>query len=112
MLALLLIGELTAGGYSPVRAPHLVGLTRGAAMVRAQRFGLNPTTRPVAGDAAAGTVVGQRPRAGRMVATGTQILLLVSTGPQQPVIVPPPTGGKQGPGPSHGHGHDKHKGHD
>jgi len=112
LLALLLIGELTAGGYSPVRAPHLVGLTRGAAMVRAQRFGLNPTTRPVAGDAAAGTVVGQRPRAGRMVATGTQILLLVSTGPQQPVIVPPPTGGKQGPGPSHGHGHDKHKGHD
>jgi eukaryotic-like serine/threonine-protein kinase len=110
-LLFLIVGILTAGNVSTVRTPHFVGLTQGAAVARAERAGLHPRARVVTSDARAGTVVDQRPVAGKMIPAGAPVTLSISSGPTAASPPPPPSpspkppkGNEKGHGPGHGHG--------
>jgi hypothetical protein len=107
-LALLffLVGVLTAGSVSAVHTPHLVGLTQQQALVQAQRVGLDPRIQIATSDGTAGTVVDQRPTAGKMVLSGAHVTLFVVSGPQTPVQPSPPPAQKPEKGKGHGPGHD------
>jgi eukaryotic-like serine/threonine-protein kinase len=107
-LALLffLVGVLTAGSVSAVHTPHLVGLTQQQALVQAQRVGLDPRIQIATSGGTAGTVVDQRPTAGKMVLSGAHVTLFVVSGPQTPVQPSPPPAQKPEKGKGHGPGHD------
>jgi serine/threonine-protein kinase len=111
-LVLTVVGVVTSGGAAPVKVPRFVGLREVVAVQRAERLGLVPVIQRSHGDVTAGTVFGQRPGRGMILATGSPIVLSVSLGPFQlpvtPSPGPSPKGGDHGPP-----GHDHHgKGND
>jgi hypothetical protein len=113
-LLFLIVGLLTAGGVSAVHTPHFIGLTRQQAVARAERFGLDPRVQVQTGGGTAGTVIDQRPPAGKMIVTGAHVTLVVASEPQ--VTAPPPSPPAEEPKPGDkGKRHEDHgkgKGHD
>jgi serine/threonine-protein kinase len=92
----LLIGmSVTAviiGASGHVVVPRLTGLTRAAVRTRARHLSLEPSFRKrYDARVRKGRVIAQTPRAGRRVADGSTIHIVVSAGPP-PVTVPPLAG--------------------
>jgi eukaryotic-like serine/threonine-protein kinase len=112
-LLFLIVGVLTSGGVSAVHTPHFVGLTQQQAVARAERFGLDPRVQVQTDGGPAGTVVDQKPPAGKMTVTGAQVTLFVASEPQVTVPSPSPSPAEE---PNHekgkGHKEDHGKGHD
>ena len=73
-----------------VRVPNVVGQSRASATGELQKIGLVPKTAVVASPKRKGTVVAQSPAAGKVVATGSGVLLNVSRGPSSGGAPPPP----------------------
>jgi hypothetical protein len=75
-----------------VKVPRLTGLTRSAVAAQARRLALRPTfAKRYDARARKGIVIAQRPRAGRRVAEGSAIRVVLSAG-APPVKVPPLAG--------------------
>jgi len=73
-----------SSGANPVVVPRLVGQTQGDAVQALTALGLKPLLQNVPSDQPAGTVVGQKPPAGKEVDKGAEITVNVSTGTGQP----------------------------
>jgi beta-lactam-binding protein with PASTA domain len=73
-----------SSGAKPVVVPRLVGQTQGDAVQALTALGLKPLLQNVPSDQPAGTVVGQKPPAGKEVDKGAEITVNVSTGAGQP----------------------------
>jgi eukaryotic-like serine/threonine-protein kinase len=69
-----------SSGAKPVVVPQVVGQTQGSAVNRLTGVGLKPVLRNVGSSQPAGTVVAQKPPAGKEVDKGSQVTLNVSTG--------------------------------
>jgi beta-lactam-binding protein with PASTA domain len=69
-----------SSGVRPVLVPQVVGQTQGAAVTALTRAGLKPVLRNIGSAKAAGTVVAQKPPAGKEVDKGSEVTLNVSTG--------------------------------
>ncbi len=67
----------------PVVVPRVVGQTQGAAVQALTALGLKPVLQNVPSDQPAGTVVGQKPPAGKEVDKGAEVTVNVSTGTGQ-----------------------------
>ena len=88
LLSAMIAGALVLGGAGRVRVPRLIRLTRGQVRARTRSLALGATFRfRYDGRARPGTVIGQRPRAGREVVQGATIQVTLSAGPA-PVKVP------------------------
>jgi eukaryotic-like serine/threonine-protein kinase len=89
--ALLLVAGMIAGAIAlapgRVKVPRLHGLTRAGASVRLHRAGLHGRFTRHYSDSAAGTVIGQAPRAGVRADDGSTVAVTLSRGPA-PVPVP------------------------
>jgi len=112
-IILLIIGLVASGSTERVRMPRLVGLPQIVARAKAEHLGLNPVITPKTSTSAAGTVIAQRPYAGRRVPKGIAVFLTVSTGqgavttptsPSPPAPPPPHHEHKHGKGEHHGNG--------
>jgi eukaryotic-like serine/threonine-protein kinase len=81
---LVFAGVYLAGALDRVKVPELHGLTRSEALSQLQDRGLSPQvdTKPD-GSIEAGLVIGTDPAAGGTVASGSDITVNVSTGPEQ-----------------------------
>lgn len=73
-----------SSGAKPVVVPRVVGQTQGAAVQALTAVGLKPVLQNVPSDQPAGTVVGQKPPAGKEVDKGADVTVNVSTGTGQP----------------------------
>jgi eukaryotic-like serine/threonine-protein kinase len=73
-----------SSGANPVVVPRLVGQTQGDAVQALTALGLKPLLQNVPSDQPAGTVVGQKPPAGKEVDKGAEVTVNVSTGTGQP----------------------------
>jgi len=73
-----------SSGTKPVVVPRVVGQTQGAAVQALTALGLKPVLQNVPSDQPAGTVVGQKPPAGKEVDKGAEVTVNVSTGTGQP----------------------------
>ncbi len=73
-----------SSGARPVVVPRVVGQTQGAAVQALTALGLKPVLQNVPSDRPAGTVVGQKPPAGKEVDKGADVTVNVSTGTGQP----------------------------
>ena len=73
-----------SSGAKPVVVPRVVGQTQGAAVQALTALGLKPVLQNVPSDQPAGTVVGQKPPAGKEVDKGAEVTVNVSTGTGQP----------------------------
>jgi beta-lactam-binding protein with PASTA domain len=73
-----------SSGAEPVVVPRVVGQTQGAAVQALTALGLKPVLQNVPSDRPAGTVVGQKPPAGKEVDKGAEVTVNVSTGTGQP----------------------------
>jgi eukaryotic-like serine/threonine-protein kinase len=73
-----------SSGAKPVVVPRLVGQTQGDAVQALTALGLKPLLQNVPSDQPAGTVVGQKPPAGKEVDKGADVTVNVSTGTGQP----------------------------
>jgi beta-lactam-binding protein with PASTA domain len=73
-----------SSGAKPVVVPRLVGQTQGDAVQALTALGLKPLLQNVPAAQPAGTVVGQKPPAGKEVDKGTEVTVNVSTGTGQP----------------------------
>jgi beta-lactam-binding protein with PASTA domain len=73
-----------SSGAKPVVVPRVVGQTQGAAVQALTALGLKPVLQNVPSDRPAGTVVGQKPPAGKEVDKGAGVTVNVSTGTGQP----------------------------
>jgi beta-lactam-binding protein with PASTA domain len=73
-----------SSGAKPVVVPRVVGQTQGAAVQALTALGLKPVLQNVPSDQPAGTVVGQKPPAGKEVDKGAEVTVNVSTGAGQP----------------------------
>jgi beta-lactam-binding protein with PASTA domain len=69
-----------SSGVKPVVVPRVVGQTQGAAVQALTKVGLKPALQNVPSDKPAGTVVGQKPAAGKEVDKGSAVTVNVSTG--------------------------------
>jgi beta-lactam-binding protein with PASTA domain len=69
-----------SSGARPVVVPRLVGQTQGDAVQALTALGLKPLLQNVPSDQPAGTVVGQKPPAGKEVDKGAEVTVNVSTG--------------------------------
>lgn len=69
-----------SSGATPVTVPRLVGRSQGDAVAALTKLKLKPVLQNVPSDKPAGTVVGQKPPAGKEVEPGSQVSLNVSTG--------------------------------
>ena len=69
-----------SSGAKPVVVPQVVGQTQGAAVNALTAKGLKPVLHNVASSRPAGTVVAQKPPAGKEVDKGSRVTLNVSTG--------------------------------
>ena len=105
-ILLVILGVVLSGARGQVRMPHLDGLSRHAAKVKAEHLGFDPIFRQSQSDLAAGTVIDQLPTAGRRVPEGITIFLTVSSGPVATTPLSPPS-----PSPAPGHGDHGGKGH-
>jgi beta-lactam-binding protein with PASTA domain len=72
-----------SSGAKPVVVPRVVGQTQGAAVQALTALGLKPVLQNVPSDQPAGTVVGQKPPAGKEVDKGAEVTVNVSTGTGQ-----------------------------
>ena len=72
-----------SSGAKPVVVPRVVGQTQGDAVQALTALGLKPVLQNVASDQPAGTVVGQKPPAGKEVDKGAEVTVNVSTGTGQ-----------------------------
>ncbi|MGW0160641.1 Stk1 family PASTA domain-containing Ser/Thr kinase [Mycobacterium sp. NPDC003323] len=84
VLALVVAGIYVVGAMNRIQVPDVQGLDRATAVSQLQDSGLNPTvdTRPD-GTVEAGQVIGTEPAAGSSIASGGDITVNVSTGPEQ-----------------------------
>jgi len=73
-----------SSGAKPVVVPRVVGQTQGAAVQALTALGLKPVLQNVPSNQPAGTVVGQKPPAGKEVDKGAEVTVNVSTGTGQP----------------------------
>jgi beta-lactam-binding protein with PASTA domain len=73
-----------SSGAKPVVVPRVVGQTQGDAVQALTALGLKPVLQNVPSDQPAGTVVGQKPPAGKEVDKGAEVTVNVSTGTGQP----------------------------
>jgi beta-lactam-binding protein with PASTA domain len=73
-----------SSGTKPVVVPRLVGQTQGDAVQALTALGLKPLLQNVPSAQPAGTVVGQKPPAGKEVDKSTEVTVNVSTGTGQP----------------------------
>jgi eukaryotic-like serine/threonine-protein kinase len=73
-----------SSGAKPVVVPRLVGQTQGDAVQALTALGLKPLLQNVPSDQPSGTVVGQKPPAGKEVDKGADVTVNVSTGTGQP----------------------------
>jgi beta-lactam-binding protein with PASTA domain len=69
-----------SNGQKPVVVPKVVGQEQGAAVDALTKLGLKPVLHNVPSAQPAGTVVGQKPPAGKEVDKGSEVTLNVSTG--------------------------------
>src|SRR5580765_4787891 len=69
-----------SSGVKPVVVPRVVGQTQGDAVRALTKVGLEPVLQNVPSDKPAGTVVGQKPPAGKKVDKGSKVTVNVSTG--------------------------------
>ncbi len=69
-----------SSGAKPVVVPRVVGQTQGDAVQALTALGLKPVLLNVPSDKPAGTVVGQKPPAGKEVDKGAEVTVNVSTG--------------------------------
>jgi serine/threonine-protein kinase len=69
-----------SSGAKPVVVPRVVGQTQGDAVQALTALGLKPVLQNVPSDKPAGTVVGQKPPAGKEVDKGSEVTVNVSTG--------------------------------
>jgi len=69
-----------SNGAKPVVVPRVVGQTQGDAVQALTALGLKPVLQNVPSDKPAGTVVGQKPPAGKEVDKGAEVTVNVSTG--------------------------------
>lgn len=69
-----------SSGVKPVVVPRVVGKTQGDAVQTLTKVGLDPVLQNVPSDKPAGTVVGQKPPAGKEVDKGSKVTVNVSTG--------------------------------
>jgi beta-lactam-binding protein with PASTA domain len=69
-----------SSGVKPVVVPRVVGQTQGDAVQALTKVGLEPVLQNVPSDKPAGTVVGQKPPAGKEVDKGSKVTVNVSTG--------------------------------
>ena len=69
-----------SSGVKPVVVPRVVGQTQGDAVQALTKLGLKPVLQNVPSDKPAGTVVGQKPPAGKEVDKGSKVTVNVSTG--------------------------------
>jgi beta-lactam-binding protein with PASTA domain len=72
-----------SSGAKPVVVPRVVGQTQGDAVQALTALGLKPVLQNVPSDQPAGTVVGQKPPAGKEVDKGAEVTVNVSTGTGQ-----------------------------
>jgi beta-lactam-binding protein with PASTA domain len=72
-----------SSGAKPVVVPRVVGQTQGDAVQALTAVGLKPVLQNVSSDQPAGTVVGQKPPAGKEVDKGAEVTVNVSTGTGQ-----------------------------
>lgn len=72
-----------SSGAKPVVVPQVVGQTQGSAVNALTAVGLKPVLHNVGSTRPAGTVVAQKPPAGKEVDKGSQVTLNVSTGTGQ-----------------------------
>jgi serine/threonine-protein kinase len=72
-----------SSGAKPVVVPRVVGQTQGAAVQALTALGLKPVLQNVPSDQPVGTVVGQKPPAGKEVDKGAEVTVNVSTGTGQ-----------------------------
>ncbi|HET9718572.1 MAG TPA: protein kinase [Solirubrobacteraceae bacterium] len=88
---LVVLGAMLAAALltrsSQVRVPELEGASRASLRARLSRAGLTVGIARRYSSAPAGTVIGQRPRAGARVDSGTRVTVMLSVGPA-PVPVP------------------------
>ncbi len=88
LLCAMSVAAVVLGAGDHVQVPRLTGLTRAAVRVRARHLSLLATFgRRFDATARKGTVIAQRPAAGRRVSQGSTIHILLSAGPA-PVKVP------------------------
>jgi serine/threonine-protein kinase len=87
LLAMMIVGAVLVGSTGHVRMPRLIGLRRGEVKAKARRLSLQPKFSWRYDSARKGTVVDQRPPAGRRLADGSTIGVVLSAGPP-PVRVP------------------------
>ena len=73
-----------SSGVKPVVVPRVVGQTQGDAVQALTKVGLEPVLQNVPSDKPAGTVVGQKPPAGKEVDKGSMVTVNVSTGTGPP----------------------------
>ena len=69
-----------SSGVKPVVVPRVVGETQGDAVQALTKVGLDPVLQNVPSDKPAGTVVGQKPPAGKEVDKSSKVTVNVSTG--------------------------------
>ena len=69
-----------SSGAKPVLVPRLVGKTQGDAVATLTKLKLQPVLQNVPSDKPSGTVVGQKPPAGKEVDKGSKVTVNVSTG--------------------------------
>jgi eukaryotic-like serine/threonine-protein kinase len=87
LLAAMAVAAVTLEPTARTRVPALGRLTRGAALAAARRAHMKISFAGRYDKAAAGTVIGQRPRAGARVAKSSRVHVTLSRGPA-PVPVP------------------------
>jgi beta-lactam-binding protein with PASTA domain len=80
-----------SSGAKPVVVPQVVGQTQGSAVNALTGAGLKPVLHNVGSSKPAGTIVAQKPPAGKEVDKGSQVTLNVSTGTSSGTATPPAT---------------------
>ncbi len=87
LLAGMILTVVLTSRHSHVRVPRLTGLSRAATSTRAAHVGLHPKFSSRFDKAPRGTVIGQAPRPGATVNSGSTVRVTLSAGPP-PVPVP------------------------
>ena len=84
---------VVSNGAKPVVVPQVVGQTQGSAVNALTAVGLEPELHNVASGRPAGTVIAQKPPAGKEVDKGSKVTLNVSTGTGPATTTTTTTGG-------------------
>jgi hypothetical protein len=87
LLGGMILAVVLTSRHSQVRVPRLIRLTKEGVWTKANRIGLHPKFSSRFNQAPRGTVIGQAPRAGSKVNSGSTVRVTLSGGPP-PVKVP------------------------